>query len=37
MPFPGRRGLLGLGFAIPSLARAQSQDWPRQTVRYINL
>ncbi|MBL6458424.1 tripartite tricarboxylate transporter substrate binding protein [Belnapia sp. T6] len=32
-----RRGLIAAGLAMPSLARAQSYDWPRQTVRYINL
>jgi tripartite-type tricarboxylate transporter receptor subunit TctC len=38
---PTRRLLLAAGLVAPSLARAQgnttTNDWPRQTVRYINL
>ncbi|WP_165982194.1 Bug family tripartite tricarboxylate transporter substrate binding protein [Dankookia rubra] len=41
MPQPTRRLLLAAGLAVPGLALAQSNstagDWPRQTVRYINL
>ena len=42
MPHPTRRLLLAASFAVPdlaapSLALAQASDWPRQTVRYINL
>ncbi|MCO6419629.1 tripartite tricarboxylate transporter substrate binding protein [Siccirubricoccus sp. KC 17139] len=32
-----RRLLLAAGLAVPSLARAHGADWPRQTVRFINL
>ncbi|MFZ4409024.1 MAG: Bug family tripartite tricarboxylate transporter substrate binding protein [Paracraurococcus sp.] len=39
MPRPAttRRALLAAGLAAPGLARAQGVDWPRQTVRFINL
>jgi tripartite-type tricarboxylate transporter receptor subunit TctC len=37
MPQPTRRLILAAGLALPALARAQSTDWPRQTVRFINL
>ncbi len=36
-PFLPRRTLIAAGLAAPSLARGQTDDWPRQTVRYINL
>jgi tripartite-type tricarboxylate transporter receptor subunit TctC len=32
-----RRALIFAGITAPSLARSQAGDWPRQTVRYINL
>ena len=40
MPQPaalGRRALLLAGAVAPSLARSEADDWPKQTVRYINL
>jgi tripartite-type tricarboxylate transporter receptor subunit TctC len=37
MSFSGRRRLLGAALGIPALARADTTDWPRQPVRYINL
>jgi tripartite-type tricarboxylate transporter receptor subunit TctC len=39
MPQPAlpRRALILAGVAAPGLARGQASDWPRQTVRYINL
>ena len=36
MPQPTRRLILA-GLALPAIARAQSTDWPRQPVRFINL
>ena len=37
MPLLGRRRLMGAVLLTPALARAQVEDWPRQTARFINL